>query len=295
MNITDNDNNYLQSEDALYHYSSRRKALEGILSPYINKQELFFGNFSRTNDPFEFDSKWPIAQINRFEKDNLSNGIPRLFHNTILLDQLFNQKVSFISFSMNTYNRNFEFQDYGYNKPRMWAQYGDNHQGMCFVFSKSEINNFINGRNWYNKIKSNPVDYNIIEKDFSVVFEELNSIEDNAKLESKFSSLVERYTKHFFFQKHKDYEHESEYRIVRIDEKNQDGINLVGTLKAIILGHRFNMIYYPVLHHIVSIFRSLDLELPIYRYKWDISKGKLEFIPPEELDITSKMCKTEDK
>ena len=280
------DSEYFESNDLLYHFSSRVKAFEGI---FVDQEgmKLKFGTFTKTNDPFEFESKWPIAQLQNYMHSHQGKSSLRAHKNTTKLDQLFNELVSFISFSMNDYRPDGYLKDFGFNKPRMWAQYGDNHYGMCFVFSKREIDNYFQGAILEEKVMSSSVSYKIYRKEFSNVFDELGKISNQHELESKFKNLIDVYSKHFFFQKHKDYEHESEYRYVKIGKNSiVEGIPLLPSLKAIILGHRFNIIYYPILLHVVKIFEETGRELPIYRFFWDVSDGELKRLKKEDINIT---------
>lgn len=117
---------YLTSHDALFHYTRKSIVLEKIL---LNR-ELKFGSFSGTNDPQEYRPKLPGAVGWGWDDDSkeVTNAI-------VEISNIFQKRSRFLSFCINRY-KNGNIQEYGLLKSRMWAQYGDNHEGACVVLSK---------------------------------------------------------------------------------------------------------------------------------------------------------------
>ena len=225
---------FLNSDDAIFHYTKKETAMEYIL----NDKKLKFGFFHSTNDPHEYKGRLTSAvgwgEIN----ESLYLELMNLIDNTI-------QNTAFLSFGGNSNNK-------GYEKPRMWSQYGQNHSGICLVFSKESLVKTIK---------------NELSQDYLVYHENVNykeidseslSIEDNnlTKNEIILNHIKQNY-KNIFFQKHLDYKDENEFRIILVQENENNLykdilIDISNSLKFIILGDRFPKVYLPTIKELSS-------------------------------------------
>ena len=225
---------FSNSDDLIFHYTKKETAMEYIL----NKEELKFGIFHSTNDPYEYKKRFtPLLGLGDIDKSLCINSL-------YLLDSTI-QNTPFLSFCGN-------FNNKGYMKSRMWSQYGQNHSGICLVFSKESLMTTI--RNELSK------DYFIFGED--VNYKEIESVFldiDNNNLTSNDIVLnkIKEYYKNIFFQKDLDYQDENEFRIVLIkkdlEESSQEYfIDISNSLKLIILGDNFPEVYLPTIKNLSS-------------------------------------------
>ncbi len=216
---------FINSTDALFHYTSRVNAIDYILST----GSLRLSPFYRTNDPLEYKD-WMIGITGGLLKDNENKLFLNLesIYNTIIKNKTF-----FLSFSENRINKSVKTQ--GYNRSRMWSQYAEHHKGVCLVFSEKKILEEANKEKTpRNIIIIDSVCYknNLPEKGFVLNKKILN----NHNLTQKVFEFIERNIKNILFVKAKDYYHESEKRLVYIDPeetKEFKFFNIIGSLKAI--------------------------------------------------------------
>lgn len=226
-------NNFLNSNDAIFHYTKKETAMEYIL----NNKQLKFGFFHSTNDPYEYKKRLTSAfgwgEIN----ESLYLESMNLIDNTI-------QNTVFLSFCGNSNNK-------GYEKSRMWSQYGQNHSGICLVFSKESLTKTIK-----NELSQ---DYLVYDEDIN--YEEINSeflsIDDNLTVNEIIINHIKQNHKNIFFKKHLDYKDENEFRIILVqkNENNHQISNLIdisNSLKFIILGDKFPKVYLPTIKDLSS-------------------------------------------
>ena len=122
--MTEKLTNFLDSDDAIFHYTKRETAMEYIL----NNKTLKFGLLKNTNDPYEYKKSIITCTVeSEKEKDFKNNSTEDIIQNTL-----------FLSFSTNLIDDSNLIRK-GYEKSRMWSQYGENHEGICLVFSKESL------------------------------------------------------------------------------------------------------------------------------------------------------------
>jgi hypothetical protein len=224
---------FLNSDDAIFHYTKKETAMEYIL----NNKQLKFGLFHSTNDPHEYKRRLTSAVGWGDINESLYLESMNLIDNTI-------QNTAFLSFCGNSNNK-------GYEKPRMWSQYGQNHSGICLVFSKESL---------IKTIKDElSQDYLIYDED--VNYKEIDSeslnIDDNLIVNEIIINHIKQDYKNIFFQKHLDYKDENEFRIILV-QKNENNhlkgnlIDISNSLKFIILGDRFPKVYLPTIKDLSS-------------------------------------------
>ena len=120
---------YIESDDAIFHFTRKDTAIEHILNTGI----LRFGLLGMTNDPQEYSSRmitpsgWGDLKKYREEISEITKTIEGMIQSSGLL-----------SFCQNSYDGT-GIQETGCLKSRMWSQYGENHSGICLVFSKQKL------------------------------------------------------------------------------------------------------------------------------------------------------------
>jgi hypothetical protein len=208
-NKADNFIDYISSEDALFHYTQRAVALENILY----KNSFKFSYLRNTNDPYEYKDKligaagwcWDdatIKNINETEK---------------IIDNLLTEQTLFISFCANKFEGKI-LKSHGFLKSRMWSQYGENHKGICLVFSKEKLSKLLRNQFVSEKhmIFEGDVEYKEYINDDSghdSLSVDHNTFDENTP-ETIVFKHVEKYHRELLFRKQRDYKDEQEYRFV---------------------------------------------------------------------------------
>jgi len=228
----------------LCHYTKRDTALEKIL--FGGKIRL--GLLGLTNDPKE--SKWnPIAALYP------ENYMPKHEEMIQLGDEA--QRVSKEEWKVLCMSQHFAVRKYkeetkntviskfrhGYSRPRMWAQYAENHSGVCLIFDgkklHANIESALNGRC---KIFSGSVTY----KNYGAIVSELFDYSDILRygLSEGVRAHYYKHYKHYFLSKYPDWKNESEYRwLVHSPSNAPEFVNIEGALKAVVIGSDFPKVY----------------------------------------------------
>ncbi len=135
--------NVKNPEQYLYHYTSAPTAIDYILK----NQTLLLSPYTSTNDPkeskqwlFDFISYVDDSDLAAQNRDELSEW----------LSGALKRDTRLICFSRDTPpltgNHLTDIFNRGYCKPRMWAQYGDKHKGVCLVFDSERLQEQIRGQ-----------------------------------------------------------------------------------------------------------------------------------------------------
>ena len=225
----------------LCHYTKRDTALEKIL---FNKQ-LKLGRLGLTNDPKETKSR-TISVISDSEKQysifDIAHRAERVMKEEwrvlCLTKHLRTRK------GHSDRNHYLNFFAPGYCRPRMWAQYAENHSGVCLIFDgrrlETEIDSkkgkgykvFCGAVSYYNydSVTSKSIDFFDIE-----TLGLLNGIRKH----------YYNFYKHYFLSKYPDWRDESEYRwLIHSPRKKADEfISIKGTLVAVLVGADFSKAY----------------------------------------------------
>lgn len=228
------------TEKYLYHYTSAEVALRHILPD----RRLKLGRYKNTNDPKEtktwsFDigtnenrdlGKYDMKAMSHWLNERLKNGTrilccsrdtPPLSGNHI--EDIFNR---------------------GFCKPRMWAQYGGNHSGVCLVFDKERLSNNIRDQlSETRTILEGPIEY----RDRGIVRDLWNpddqqyaiNIDHFEKVGSDRYAGDHFYTHHkrLFFEKMTDWSAESEWRFMTFSQKDEEVfVHVDNSLSGVIFG-----------------------------------------------------------
>lgn len=236
---------YYGDDSLLYHYTSLSSACK-----ILKSGSLKLSNLTNTNDPLEFvdfsgfASSLPIGKNDDFERIlcelRISSERRRNFVRMLCFcKDLFCTSDEWKDEKNQDFADNLLFK--GWARSRMWAQYADNHSGVCLVFDKDEF------KKCFDSLANNDIE---ILKDKKIKY--TNYI---AKLESAMSPkgiqcdysdfYLESDRKDFLFYKCEDYRDENEYRFCLINRalKSPDEamfVNYGVSLKAVILGQRFS-------------------------------------------------------
>lgn len=199
----------------LYHFTTAESLIK-ILSDMTLNASLI----SRMNDLNECDIDL-----------NIPNSIDRL-----KIKKYIQNHIRLISFT-----KNFligTICQYGYNHPRMWAQYANNNSGACIVIKEINLLNV-------NKELLNGLKYRINDVKY-----------ENPKYDNEFRyidamSFVENCYEQIFFKKNIDWKQEDERRFFCID--GPEKLSISGCVDYIILGNNYkNEDYHDLVNMIVK-------------------------------------------
>ena len=150
----------------------------------------------------------------------------------------------------------------------MWSQYGENHNGLCFVLSKSEIEKEI--KRDFRKESFLTYSGSI---NYSYKFDEIyqnsmfhyNPINSNDPEEIAFKYIDKEY-KRLFFRKYRDYRDENEYRFIIINKDSKltnISIKLASIIRGIIIGDHQSTNYVRAYDHYKNKY-----QVPFCKAKW---------------------------
>lgn len=204
------------SDRYVYHYTKPDKAIEYIL----RDRTLLINSFVKTNDPKE-SKDWRLTPwtINPTPSDAfLDESVPKEIANKL------KKTVHLACFCSDAPGLSGVHLDdillRGLARPRMWAQYAQDHKGFCLVFDKEKLLSQMRRQFPKNSLLFGPVSY----KDRSFV----TSFEPNA-FRLEFDKLQElgteayvrahmlTYFKELYFEKLEDWRDEREWRVLMLD------------------------------------------------------------------------------
>jgi hypothetical protein len=231
INIPD----FLSSKDIIFHYTKASTAVEHILF----ENRLKFSSVLNSIDPIErerfnlgreyFGTDYSNNIFSETEKD--AQTVEEQIEN--LLGQI--KMICFCENStpekIGNARKIFKKDDYGFLKPRMRDQYGDKYKGVCLALSKETI--LANSKiDFSEKVKY--VEYDKIALNFSHI--NLNSLINIGK-EKYFENVSEGIIK-TFFQKHRDYRDEKEFRLIKKTSNEIEFIDITKAIRCIIINTR---------------------------------------------------------
>lgn len=192
------------SEMRLYHFTSAESVIK-----IIDSMKLKFSSFENLNDLNEQEVNFQIAD----------------FVLDVKLRDFIIKECRLLSFSRDVV-KSHKISEWGFDHPRMWAQYADNHSGACVVLNERKVlqkNKHLLSSN-YSKIE------NVVYHNW-IISDKTEDLQDAREI------LKKRY-RDLFFKKHKDWKHEGERRLLLIGDA--DFLDIAGCIEYICLGSRFS-------------------------------------------------------
>jgi hypothetical protein len=264
-------NRYIKSEDALFHYTKSSIALEKILY----EKKLKFYLFKNSNDPREYGTTListvgsDLTQAGNISALELVTRINRMKSKCRVMCFCSNKKPTIILRDTRETEDEYSFS-LGWNKPRMWAQYGENHFGMCLVFSIKKIKEeFEKRQNQYLIFKSDFVKYAQKYRHDLRAFDG-NRLK-NENVEDYLNTYLLENCEEFFFRKQADFRDESEYRVVVLDrDEKLEYIDIKPIICGVIVGNRASRVYYSLINELCQ-----KLQIEPKRIHWESGKPML--------------------
>lgn len=221
----------------IYHYTSLETAEQYILP----SGTLRLSQYTGTNDPKE-TRHWQFtpgtngtADLSKYSNTELSDWLSSTLKNHTKV-------ICFCTDQPDLTGSNIEdLFKRGYTKPRMWAQYGANHRGVCLVIDKAKFIAEVEAQAGHlGEIVHGKVSY----RDESPIFDQneqhflinVDTLEAVGRHEYALRHLGTHY-KELFFQKLRDWKDESEWRCLVFSSDSKDlYINLRSSFVGIVYG-----------------------------------------------------------
>jgi hypothetical protein len=228
MNII---NELFRSNNIVYHYTKIQTAYEHIL----DLDRIKLSERKTSNDPIE-NITIPNISTSFYGYEKTKYAETELIDKVreFILNKTKNAKQS--CFCLNDLNPEFDnaevvpFKYYGFLKPRMWEQYGDNYNGICLAFDLEKLKE--KNKSIYSK-QVKYIDYELFHSNSKNI--------DTVNLHNK---GIEKYCHEYYeiikrqsLLKHLDYSGENEYRFISFTE-NEKFISIKDCLKAIVISER---------------------------------------------------------
>jgi hypothetical protein len=268
------------------HFTRHDIALDLILK----NRSLRLGPLSVTNDPRETTS-WSFAVGTSWSEDAAKGpDVKELARKNPDYNRLIRSGCRILCVSEDAKNTSkLDIHNRSYGKPRMWAQYGGNHAGVCLLFDKKILEKEITDR-------CGPTETLICGKvEYGDYFEVSNSISwmrymdafhlsgDQIIKDGLEATLLrhrDEFKDVFFFQKNKDWENENEFRwIIRGDSNEPIFVRIEDSLRAILLGAEFPDDRLGEVHQFCSEYRAY-----VARIFWLNGRPGVDWVPPNEIE-----------
>jgi hypothetical protein len=230
---------------------------------------------TNTNDPLEFvdfsgfASSLPIGKNDDSDRiscelDVSSKRRRNFVRMLCFCRDLFCNKADWKNEKAQEFADNLLFK--GWARSRIWAQYADNHAGVCLVFDKNEF------KKCFDSLACNDIEI-LEDKDITYTnnLSELEKAMDSKEIQNDYSNFyLDEERKKYLFQKCEDYRDENEYRFCLINRALKSPeeamfVDYASSLKAVILGQRFS--------------NYLELKLPEnieqYQIMWNFGRPNL--------------------
>ncbi len=264
----------------LYHYTSFKTGVEGILS----QRKLKFSSLSRTNDPFESMRSYPITVwTNENEKDWISKSSTGIEAIKILYDKIRiacfckDNVINVIKEKHQGYNINDFNPIYyrGWAKLRMWIQYAESNNGFCFIFDKDKllikIEQYL--KDTFDFAKEDILIDDINYDDNLLDYLDANIVNADKKDDPKTGKeRIIKYARGYIFTKIRDFIHEQEIRIAIYLDQFTRGEELYipycDSLIGVIIGCKFPHVYLPSVEGLVN-----RLSIKLFEIDWDAHLG----------------------
>lgn len=235
-----------KNNNTIYHYTKSQTAIEYIL---FDKQ-IRLSPRNRSNDPIE-SSKLSTGYGGIDLDENDENDAKKMLHELAKRES----KLKQVCFCMNNIKKEpNEYEFYGFLKPRMWNQYGDNYKGVCLAFDKNELK------------KNKKIELKIESEINYLEFEDLKGsgthIDANEIRKEGYDNCKNKWMEkqnEFFSRKHQDYRDENEYRICTFSENEYEDINIEKSIRGIIIIPKYVNNF--ILKNIAEYSEGMDLPL----------------------------------
>ncbi|MEZ5078114.1 MAG: DUF2971 domain-containing protein [Solirubrobacterales bacterium] len=262
----------------LFHYTTREAAFAHIL-PF---HQLRMPSLEQMRDPLE-NKTWFlggagwVAQTSRNEPVKATE-LAHLQFNMLANEIRKRARLLALTVDADGYSPLASEFSRGWARPRMWENYGENHQGICLVFDADQLVQAIVASLRAQELLSpyhRPVEYT--ETGAHDLTLDLTGA--SGQISAQFvADYIERHHVELFFRKALDWQTEYEYRfVVTVPEGwGEVFVDWTGALKAVVVGERFPGWQRPAAHAACE-----HAAVPVKRLDWTMGRPVLAELPRE--------------
>lgn len=165
----------------------------------------------------------------------------------------------------------------GPRRARMWAQYAENHTGVCLCFDGERLIDAAR-----NQLRPTPPSRTLMHEGVCYAPEgnyprDLALVQPEAEqdLQAYIETMVSKHSEDLFFTKDWDWSAETEYRLLlRGETSNDESIDIRDALEAVIAGPLFHRVYRPGLYKL-----CVELEVEPYLLQWETGQPSIVRMP----------------
>jgi hypothetical protein len=232
--------NLKNSDRYVYHYTKPEKALEYILKG----RTLLLNSFLATNDPKE-SKTWQLTPwtTNSSPPDSfVDEALPKEISDAL------KRTVHLACFCTDAPGLSGNHLDdillRGLARPRMWAQYAQDHKGFCLVFDREKLLSHMRNQFSKNLLLFGSISYrnrsfvkSLEPNAFRLEFDKLQEIGMDAYVRAHMLT----YFKELYFEKLEDWRDENEWRVLVLDHDGTPPlVDISGSLVGVIHGANTN-------------------------------------------------------
>lgn len=261
---------YIKTPDALFHYTKTSTAIEKILHTKKFKLSLL----KDANDPREYKFKL----FNTVGESLDPNTTCDLTSEAItVIDRILRYECRVMCFCTNnkptlilgdgSSTEDEHVCSEGWNKSRMWSQYGQNHYGICLVLSKIELEKVLKAQ--VSGYKVSHVKYSQQDgTSWGVKTLDGNRLKSEGVEKYSYNHVMEN-SEELFFRKNIDYRDEAEFRVVILDpDKKLEYLDVSSLIKCVIVGDRTPEAYIPLINQMCNGLNIESRKASWYRGKY---------------------------
>lgn len=255
--------NIQKLDNSLFHYTSLETFLEYILP----SKQLKLSKFSKSRDPYEYQTFSYFG----VEGDTLLENESFIRYLISVNDLKFNSQYLCFTLSKSKQLTDGEILErHGYDRPKLWESYANNHRGVCLAFNKeSVISSFEKEcpKSALCKIVHKEIQYRDLlnRSDKDGVQPILDFFNHYKGLDIEI--FLNMYLEILFFRKDYDYDDENEYRLCQIAENklNDYRFSISNSLEAIIFGQKVEK---EIIEYYYNLLKQEFPGLDIYQASW---------------------------
>lgn len=273
-----------QLPQRICHYTRMESGLNILFEKKLRLNKISKTNDPRESRPLEFLTFQDFEQQQNLEVDKanaiISNEIPKVIMEEwkvlcLTLDApIQNDRVDESLSRMHSV-----FLAPGYARPRMWAQYADNHKGVCLLFDKKILDARVEQK-FAGKCFSGQVGYDsetfVSLSLFPPPATSLISDMQNLSTIDAARKYVFDHRASLFLRKNPDWANETEYRwLIHSTVQDIEDISIDGVIRAVLVGMDFPKIYEP---SIIPLCKALGIVAKRIVWRNGIPKTEFETI-----------------
>jgi hypothetical protein len=219
--------------DTLYHYTKAEAAVCWIM-PHAR---LRLSRLGSSRDPFEYKFMF----LDAVQWGSSSGLVDRSKEAELELDRVRRAEFRMVSFCRNAEAGPLEqsgIRSLGCSKSRMWAQYGQDHEGVCLAFNRERLLAAVT-RSGMRGVSAKDMSYGYSDSAAARIVD-VTEVEKMG-VRDWCVRHVQEHVDYFFFTKDADYRDEDEFRIVTHADSEQGDVylDIVDSLIGVVIGDRF--------------------------------------------------------